>query len=64
MPSSAILSKHVPRVETITQATQCMRLANDAGLNAEWLAWFIGGLRQGMTPDEAAREACWEWDLL
>jgi hypothetical protein len=33
------------------------------GLLVEWLAYFIGGLKEGQEPFQAAHRAAYEWDI-
>jgi hypothetical protein len=33
------------------------------GMEYEWLDWFLGGIKQGMSVKEACNAATFEWDL-
>lgn len=63
MPTSAITG-NIPSEEELAAAVECMGQAIGYGLHAEWLAWYTAGIRQGMSMEAAAVQACIEWDLL
>lgn len=50
--------------EEMEQVWKAFQAAEKEGLVHEWLQWYSGGLKQGLSPPHAALHACIEWDIL
>lgn len=64
MPQSRIDSAQIPPQQEVTAALDAFKRAESLGMEGEWMEWFIAGIRQGLSPVDAAYEASVEWDLL
>lgn len=60
MPSGGLRSIEMNDAEAVTKIA---REAAKHGLFVEWIAFFIGGIQDGVEPKEAAHLAAGEWDF-
>ena len=60
MPSGGLRPIQWEEAEKVAKTAKA---AFDNGLQAEWFAYFIGGIQDGVRPIEAAYLAAVEWDF-
>lgn len=63
MPSGGIDSTLCADREEAGYVLATIKDAYAYGLQYEFMEWFIGGMRQGMNPIDAAFAAAIEWDF-
>jgi hypothetical protein len=63
VPSGGIDGQLTANRDEAEYVYQVLKDAQVYGLEYEFIEWFIGGLRQGMGPKEAAYAAALEWDF-